>query len=53
MDTMPAPAVPVAILVRVSTKIQQTERQIHELRAVADARGWAVIEVVEEESDIQ
>jgi len=48
MDTMPAPAVPVAILVRVSTKRQETERQIHELRAVADARGWSVIEVVEE-----
>jgi DNA invertase Pin-like site-specific DNA recombinase len=49
MDTMPAPAVPVAILVRVSTQRQTTERQIHELRAVADARGWSVIEVVEED----
>jgi len=49
MDTMPAPAIPVAILVRVSTKRQETERQVHELRAVADARGWSVVEVVEED----
>jgi DNA invertase Pin-like site-specific DNA recombinase len=48
METKPCLAVPVAILVRVSTKRQETERQVHELRAVAEARGWQVIEVVEE-----
>ncbi|MCU0777180.1 MAG: recombinase family protein [Akkermansiaceae bacterium] len=49
MDTTPRPAVPVAILVRVSTKRQETERQVHELRAVAEVRGWSVVEVVEED----
>jgi DNA invertase Pin-like site-specific DNA recombinase len=49
MDIMLRPVVPVAILVRVSTKRQETERQVHELRAVADARGWQVVEVVEED----
>jgi DNA invertase Pin-like site-specific DNA recombinase len=49
MDTTPAPVVPVAILVRVSTKRQETERQVHELQSVAAARGWQVIEVVEED----
>lgn len=49
MENKPSPVVPVAILVRVSTKRQETERQVHELRAVAEARGWEVIEVVEED----
>jgi DNA invertase Pin-like site-specific DNA recombinase len=49
METKPCPVVPVAILVRVSTKRQETERQVHELRAVAEARKWQVIEVVEED----
>jgi DNA invertase Pin-like site-specific DNA recombinase len=49
MDTTSCPVVPVAILVRVSTQRQTTERQVHELRAVADARGWQVVEVVEED----
>lgn len=45
----PSPAsVPVAILVRVSTVRQETARQEAELRAVADSRGWQVVEVVEE-----
>ena len=48
MENKPSLVVPVAILVRVSTKRQETERQVHELRAVAEARGWQVIEVVEE-----
>jgi DNA invertase Pin-like site-specific DNA recombinase len=48
METKPCAIVPVVILVRVSTKVQQTERQVHELRAVAEARGWSVVEVVEE-----
>jgi DNA invertase Pin-like site-specific DNA recombinase len=49
METKPCPVVPVAILVRVSTKRQETERQVHELRALAVERGWQVIEVVEED----
>jgi len=39
---------PVAILVRVSTKKQETDRQISELRLVATSRDWEVVEVVEE-----
>lgn len=49
METKPCPVVPVAILVRVSTKRQETERQVHELQALAVERGWQVIEVVEED----
>ena len=49
MENKPSPVVPVAILVRVSTKRQETERQVHELRAVAEARGWSVVDVVEED----
>lgn len=45
---MPAQSIPVAILVRVSTVRQETARQEAELRSVADARGWSVVEVVEE-----
>lgn len=41
--------IPAAILVRVSTKKQETERQIQELQAIADSKGWAVAEVVEEQ----
>lgn len=40
--------VPVAILVRVSTAKQETSRQVHELQAVAEARGWQVVEVCKE-----
>lgn len=36
------------ILVRVSTKKQETARQLSELQAVATARGWTVVEVCEE-----
>ena len=39
---------PVAILVRVSTNKQETSRQRHELQAVAEAKGWQVVEVCEE-----
>ena len=42
------PAVPVAILVRVSTDRKANSRQVNELRAVADAKGWAVVEVCKE-----
>ena len=40
--------VPVAILVRVSTGRQETDRQIYELREVAESSGWEVVEVIEE-----
>ena len=43
-----AKPVPVAILVRVSTAKQETKRQESELRAVAEAKGWQVVEVIEE-----
>lgn len=38
----------VAILVRVSTRKQETDRQVHELNQVSQANGWQVVEVVEE-----
>lgn len=40
--------IPVALLVRVSTVKQETDRQIHELEAAALASGWDVVEVIEE-----
>jgi len=40
---------PVAILVRVSTRKQETDRQISELEAVADAKGWSVVETIRED----
>lgn len=39
---------PVAILVRVSTNKQETQRQKIELETVAKAKGWQVVEVCEE-----
>lgn len=39
---------PVAILVRVSTQKQETDRQTAELETVAAAKGWHVVEVVRE-----
>jgi len=39
---------PVAILVRVSTAKQETNRQISELKAYADAKGYEVIEIAKE-----
>lgn len=44
----PTPALPVAILVRVSTSKQETSRQVSELREVAKTRGWQVVAVCEE-----
>lgn len=43
------PAVPVAILVRVSTAKQETARQVSELRAYAESKGYSVVEVCEEQ----
>ena len=40
--------IPVAIMVRVSTGKQETDRQVFELREVAETAGWKVVEVVEE-----
>ncbi len=40
--------IPVAILVRVSTKKQETARQISELEAVAALNGWRVLEIIRE-----
>lgn len=40
--------IPVAILVRVSTGRQETDRQIFELTEVANANRWEVVEVIEE-----
>ena len=42
------PPLPVAILVRVSTDRQATARQTADLRAVAYAKSWEVVEVIEE-----
>ena len=39
---------PVCILVRVSTVRQETARQVNELRAVAESKGWEVTEVCKE-----
>ena len=44
-----AQPIPAAILVRVSTRKQETDRQVSELRAVADAKGWTVVEVCQEQ----
>lgn len=41
-------AVPVAILVRVSTSKQETARQLSELTLVAKSKGWEVVEVCKE-----
>lgn len=40
---------PVAILVRVSTAKQETDRQITELHAVAESKGWHVVEVISQQ----
>ena len=45
---MKLPLLPVAILVRVSTDRQAHARQVADLRAVASAKEWEVVEVIEE-----
>ena len=40
--------IPVAILVRVSTGKQETDRQVFERTEVAGNAGWQVVEVIEE-----
>lgn len=44
----PAAKTPVVILVRVSTQKQETARQISELQAYADAKGYEVVEICRE-----
>jgi DNA invertase Pin-like site-specific DNA recombinase len=46
---MSAVTIPVAILVRVSTVKQENDRQITELRAYADSKGFEVVEVCQEQ----
>jgi DNA invertase Pin-like site-specific DNA recombinase len=41
-------AVPVAILVRVSTSKQETARQLSELEGHAKSKGWQVVEICQE-----
>lgn len=45
---MKTPETPVAILVRVSTEKQETDRQISELQAYADSRGYHVVQILTE-----
>lgn len=45
---LPGP-IPVAILVRVSTAKQESDRQVFELRGVALKNEWQVVEVIQEE----
>lgn len=47
MDT-PKKLTPVAILVRVSTNKQETDRQVSDLTAYAEKKGYQVVEVCEE-----
>ena len=42
------PKTPVAVLVRVSTLRQETDRQITELRGYAEAKGYEVVEICQE-----
>src|ERR1700739_1080531 len=45
---MSSSKLPVAILVRVSTIKQETARQVSELKAYAETKGYDVVEVCEE-----
>lgn len=40
--------IPVAILVRVSTSKQETNRQVHELTQYAESKGYLIVEVCKE-----
>jgi DNA invertase Pin-like site-specific DNA recombinase len=46
---MSAANLPVAILVRVSTLKQETDRQVSELKAYASSKGYEVVEVCQEQ----
>jgi DNA invertase Pin-like site-specific DNA recombinase len=46
---MNQPRTPVAILVRVSTLKQENDRQISELQAYADSKGFVVVEICQEQ----
>jgi DNA invertase Pin-like site-specific DNA recombinase len=45
---MHAEKIPVALLVRVSTQRQQTDRQVSELRSFALSKGFEILEICEE-----
>jgi DNA invertase Pin-like site-specific DNA recombinase len=46
---MTSPKIPVVILVRVSTLKQENDRQISELQAYADSKGFEVVEICQEQ----
>lgn len=46
---MSNPKIPVVILVRVSTLKQENDRQISELQAYADSKGFEVVEICQEQ----
>jgi len=46
---MTAAAIPAAILVRVSTSKQETDRQVSELVSYAESKGYNVVEICKEE----
>jgi DNA invertase Pin-like site-specific DNA recombinase len=48
MPNKPVKPIPVAILVRVSTSKQETNRQVSELKQYAASKGYAVVEVCQE-----
>jgi DNA invertase Pin-like site-specific DNA recombinase len=48
MPTKSSKQIPVAILVRVSTSKQETDRQVNELKQYAASNGYAVVEVCQE-----
>jgi DNA invertase Pin-like site-specific DNA recombinase len=48
MPNKPVKAIPVAILVRVSTSKQETNRQVNDLKQYAASKGYAVVEVCQE-----
>ena len=46
---MSKPPIPVAILVRVSTAKQETERQVFELSRYAESKGYEIVEICREQ----
>lgn len=45
---MPATSIPVCLLVRVSTNRQESDRQVSELTAYAEKKGYEIVEVCKE-----
>ena len=48
MPNKPVKPIPVAILVRVSTSKQETNRQVSELKQYAASKGYDVVKICEE-----